>query len=215
MRRFICPRCGAGINAPERLAKNDARRYCLVCSGETGKLVERTSPALERKRAAGRERSAAKTMTKRQKAAAAEAAKWAIGSFDIKAEAKRMWNLPTMRALPYGADHRRGVPAIDLRRRTGSYSSGRGSPWHGVTLTAGTDVAHALEVLLHELLHAALGDDTTSSHTRWHTPLFWSSLRSLAKEAWPLVDFEMQACPQRGYVIDDYLASRLRAWLKG
>lgn len=49
--RWICPRCRDGKLAPNRPRKNDVRRYCLACSEKSGRLVERVSPKLERKRA--------------------------------------------------------------------------------------------------------------------------------------------------------------------
>lgn len=41
LRRWRCSRCGSGCKAPSAPRKNDVRRYCLPCSEETGKLVER------------------------------------------------------------------------------------------------------------------------------------------------------------------------------
>lgn len=48
--RWKCPQCGAGILAPTKPRMDDVRRYCLPCSGKTGRLVERIAPALEAKR---------------------------------------------------------------------------------------------------------------------------------------------------------------------
>lgn len=49
--RWVCATCGAGANAPSRLAKNDTRRYCLDCSANSRLLVERAAPSLEKRRA--------------------------------------------------------------------------------------------------------------------------------------------------------------------
>jgi hypothetical protein len=55
--RWLCPTCGDGKLAPRRPRKDDVRRYCLACSETTGRLVERTNPVIEKKRAASKERS--------------------------------------------------------------------------------------------------------------------------------------------------------------
>ena len=65
MRRWTCPRCGAGKLAPERPRKDDARRYCLPCTDVTGRLVERECAALEAKRGAAKQRAAEKAKRKR------------------------------------------------------------------------------------------------------------------------------------------------------
>jgi hypothetical protein len=211
MNRWICPTCGSGTNAPSRPRRDDARRYCLACTAKTGRLVERTCPALDRQRAERSTAQAARRSTLAERTKAAETQKWTVGGYDLRKEAKRLWNLPTVRALDYGADRGRPVPQIALKHRTGYYTTGRASPRSGVTMTVGTDVGYALEVLLHELLHCALGQD---EQARWHTPAFWTSLRSAMKEAWPQVDFQMQDSPQRGYAIDRYLASSLTRWIE-
>ena len=45
-----CPKCEAGVRAPERLRKIDVRRFCLDCSAKTGVLVERTIPSRDAER---------------------------------------------------------------------------------------------------------------------------------------------------------------------
>lgn len=59
-KRWICPLCENGVLAPSRPRKNNVLRYCLPCSEKTGKLVERTCPALDAKREAKAERKRAK-----------------------------------------------------------------------------------------------------------------------------------------------------------
>lgn len=49
-RIWRCPDCEGGIRAPSRLRKVDARRYCLDCTAQTGKLVERVCVARETKK---------------------------------------------------------------------------------------------------------------------------------------------------------------------
>lgn len=67
MMRSICPNDTSheGKLAPSRPRKDDIRRYCLVCSEKTGRLVERVAPRLEAKREKARVRSLMKATTKR------------------------------------------------------------------------------------------------------------------------------------------------------
>lgn len=58
-----------GVRAPSRPRKDDIRRFCLDCSTETGRLVERVAPAVERKRARKAEARKRKAATKARRAA--------------------------------------------------------------------------------------------------------------------------------------------------
>ena len=66
-KRWVCPLCKDGHLAPSKPRKNNALRYCLPCSGKTGKLVERDCPALDtrrKKKADAKQESAAKKREK-------------------------------------------------------------------------------------------------------------------------------------------------------
>jgi len=65
-KRWACPEgCGANVLAPGRMRKDDTRRYCLPCSERTGKLVQRTCPALDNKRNKAKEQRQDKQMAAR------------------------------------------------------------------------------------------------------------------------------------------------------
>ena len=49
-RIWRCPICEVGIRAPSKIRKTAAQRYCLDCTAETGKLVERVCVARETKK---------------------------------------------------------------------------------------------------------------------------------------------------------------------
>lgn len=68
--RWKCPICESGLLAPSRPRKDDARRYCLTCTAETGRLVERIAPTLEKKRATARATQRAKQTQKRKRQSA-------------------------------------------------------------------------------------------------------------------------------------------------
>src|SRR5262245_877672 len=69
--RWICERCDSAANAPARPRRDDVRRYCLACSKETGKLVQRRCPKLDDRRAAraqrDKERARAKATKQRER----------------------------------------------------------------------------------------------------------------------------------------------------
>lgn len=48
MKRYRCPNCDTGRNAPSRMSPDDVRRYCFPCSEKTGKLVALVCPSRER-----------------------------------------------------------------------------------------------------------------------------------------------------------------------
>lgn len=61
-KRWRCPLCGKGVNAPGRMRKDNAMRYCLECTAATGKLVERVCVSREtaKKKAAAKTKAALK-----------------------------------------------------------------------------------------------------------------------------------------------------------
>lgn len=64
-RRWKCPKCQKGVNAPERMRSDDIRRFCLPCSEETGRLVPRVCAVLARKRERSKKRGAGRAKRKR------------------------------------------------------------------------------------------------------------------------------------------------------
>lgn len=93
MRNWICPDCGETNRAPDRPRRDDVRRYCLPCSKRTGRLTEKTCPALDRARTERQTRSAAlrKTKTERARARAREARSW--NGVDLEDQSARLWRL--------------------------------------------------------------------------------------------------------------------------
>ena len=63
--RWDCPNGHPGVLGPMRPRMDSVVRYCLTCSQQTGRLVPRVAPALERKREAKRQRDAAKRERRR------------------------------------------------------------------------------------------------------------------------------------------------------
>lgn len=201
--RWVCPECDDAILAPTRLRKIDTRRYCLPCSGRTGKLVERTTPVLDRRRAAQAAKRSETAKERQARADEKERARLTVGGFYLPDEAARLWKTRALRETPGWIP---ALPKITFRRGTKERSSGR--CWYGtreIVVTAGTDSARARETVAHELVHAVLRGEGHSSR-------FWSVLRAVAREAWPEVEFKFELCPiDRGWRVDRWIADRIRA----
>ena len=144
-----------------RPRKDSLLRYCLPCSVTAGRLVERVAPALEAKRAAGADRSAAKAKAKRATAARARARakqrdieRHTIEGVDIRDEFKRLCRLRA-----FGGPKSRLVrrpPTLEVRHRSSQPSSYLG--WADVYankirvfIYPGMDRADMAETLVHEL----------------------------------------------------------------
>lgn len=202
MRQWKCPNGCAGVLGPDKPRTDDVRRYCLPCSEKSGRLVKRTCPALDRKRAAGKARSTEKAKAKRDRSRAVEDKKWIVDGLDLRVEAKRFWNLPSLRERR----GRRNFPEIEVVRRTREYSSGY--CWYGrtpqITVRAGTCRWGAAYTLLHEMTHAVVG-------VEGHSQRYWNYVQAAAREAWPEVDFEFQHGPNTGHAVGWWIVSKLRA----
>lgn len=204
-KRWVCPLCNGGVLAPERPRKDDVRRWCLDCSRKTGRMTERTCPALDRARTEKKAKVAAKrtrVQTERRERIVAERS--AAGE-DLYVMARRLWKLP---ALTERRSRRIEFPVLDIRRhREGwkEFTSGRCHVGREprITMTIGTDGYGAWETLLHEIVHASL------PYREGHSRLFWNVLRAAASEAWPEVKFRFHEAPERGYDLDSWIGARL------
>lgn len=189
--RWKCPLCDNGLLAPQRCRMNDVRRYCLNCSEETGKLVERVAPALEKKREQAKEKRKEKTKATRQKKAVVRTAireqvteekkRQAI----FEKEADKIWKLlepfhqnclkrPTIRI----------VTARQDRGASGLYQWGVNVA--SVRITKEHDVENFVRdwtVLAHELCHAAT-PRTVRAEEGKHGRTFYKMLRHVAEKRW-------------------------------
>jgi predicted SprT family Zn-dependent metalloprotease len=225
--RWKCPQCSKGVNAPGRMRRDDVRRFCLDCSKSTGRLVEREAPALEASRAKRsetaaakrkreqkqarertarqRERTQAAAFRERDRAAEKDRARHDLGGEDVREIAKRMWNLPAMRAAHKG---RRAMPRVQIARRDRHYTTGH-AYGHKITVTYGPVESKAQardveKVVLHELVHCAVGVE------HWHDHVFTAQMRRAAAAWWPGVDWRWHESPTtRGYATDWYIMQRL------
>lgn len=169
--RWKCLNCNSGVLAPSRPRRDDVRRYCLPCSAKSGTLVERTAPALEKKRETQKSKTVQKQKAKRAKVAHA---KIAHTGFDVGKEATRLWRiLQKQEAKP-----KRSMPSIKVVQRKRSSSSGHYEIGHHVQLNLGTNSIDAWETLAHELVHA-IG-------YRGHGHDFYQCLKQLTETRWKI-----------------------------
>ena len=158
--RWKCPLCDSGVLASSRPRRDDVRRFCLICSKKTGRLVPRVCPALEKKRTAKTERRVAKRKQDTEKRSADPLVK-----LDRLFARWKKWNGWT-RSLKRAS--------LSLHRGTSHHSSGHCySSSQRLHVTVGTDWDDAAATLVHEMTHAALPD------SEWHGDMF----RSLQNDA--------------------------------
>ena len=216
--RWTCLNCGEGGLAPTKPRRDDVRRYCLPCSAKSGRLVERVSPALEKRREAQavktRERSKkkkARVSEQRQKVTANERLVKKREKLVLD-EAQRLWKLLT----PYHKG--KPIPRIvitDTRQKRGAsgYWSGDGFWSSGEInlrlvpfLTGHFHQARSWEVLLHELCHAACPPKAGDSHHRE----FYYAMKTTTEKRWRCsISFASLTGNQWGYHVDDVILKQL------
>lgn len=195
--RWVCGRCESAVLAPKAPRQDAVERYCLDCSAETGRLVERTCPALERQRqtkerqrldrakrkrrsAANRRAAHAREATRR--AAKARATREEVAG-DLHAELARIWPIALKHRV---RDVSRKRPQLTLFTRSGSFTSGHAwwgteaDPMHRIHISVAVDddASGPLGTLAHECAHLV-------DHRKGiHTPTFWTILVAIVREAY-------------------------------
>lgn len=145
-RRWECPRCDRpGVLGPGRMRKDDIRRFCVPCSEDTGRLVARACPALDRQR----ERKAAIQQEKRQAARVAERETTEHMRYARqvlrKAVGLKAWAREGVKMTPNVLDILDGGADRWTRGRAG---------WTGwVSVGRGSTRAWTAQVIIHELAH--------------------------------------------------------------
>lgn len=191
--RWSCPNDRhPGVLGPSRPPKDSVIRYCLPCSTETGRLVLRVAPALERKREAATASSAAKAKAKRHREAIArkrkkqaETERYTVEGVDLREEFKRLIRL---RAFGGKAGRLwRDPPEFVISRRTHHPISrlGYAEPWRNrITIATypNQTLADARETLVHELTHIVVGADPGTRV--WHGLEFKLTMLRAFKEAY-------------------------------
>lgn len=162
LRRWVCPQCGDGVHAPSRPRMDDVRRYCLICSKKTGRLVQRTSPSLDRERQASKLKSQEKAGAKRTRVRQTEQAKWIRAGIDVRKEMKRLLAFPALADEPYARQTGWNLRHLTINGSLKEYATGHayyeGGPIH-LTLPENSTLGAVRAVLTHELAHAVMPRD--------------------------------------------------------
>lgn len=183
--RWVCPLCEHGKLAPTRPRMDDVRRYCLPCSEQTGRLVKRVAPALERKRevrtATLDEKRKAREKRERQK----RADRFTVDGLNLEAEMKRLCRL---KVFWRGNGKPMREPTLIVKRMKRYPQTRLGWCRYSdrticVIAYPGIDRYDAMETLLHELVHVFEGTDTYSKRPH-HGDNFKRRFRDAMREAY-------------------------------
>lgn len=165
--RWVCPVCLCYVLAPSKPRKLDVRRWCLPCSQETGKLVERSSPKLSKQREAAKLKAAKKT---KSKAKAKQRAKQAVREARIAKDGRVAYLYTAFKfwwRLSAWQGNLKPKPTLYIQEGGNERKNTSGHAYYGpwrITLTVAKNKADALTVLLHELAHLACYDGSGDHH---------------------------------------------------
>jgi hypothetical protein len=198
--RWECPNGKhPGVLGSTRPRADAVVRYCLPCSQAEGRLVKRTAPSLERKRAASALRSSEKRATAEKAARQRERERWIVWAvaadgerveLDVFAFIERCMRLPEIRERwaatrdelvnPEPPSWRPEVKII-RSKAIGSGCSGRAWWYDRMVLRFGPTVPleRAQELILHELVHVIC------NYHEHHGTQFRVTLLRAARELWP------------------------------
>lgn len=221
-RLWVCPLCDDGVLAPSRMRKNDVRRFCLACSKTTGRLVERTSPALERQRAAAKAKRAERAEREREQ----KRQRWIVRltdargrerELDVRAELRRaLTDMGFFDGWAYGQKPTVDDLNITIRRGSKGHHTGRASiAGFDVTFTFGTDGYEAgMKLIYHEAAHMAspYGQRRAGGKTDAHGMAFHRILADALQKRWPWIVYGSLAPNQRGgcYEMGRRIAAQMR-----
>lgn len=220
--RWKCETCGSGVLAPSRPRRNDARRYCLPCTETTGRLVERISPALERKRAMAKEvrqqrsrkqrdlRAAKSIGETAKKRALRDARTYGAYGYEIQKEARKAWKL----LEPFHGG--RAMPKVEVQMQfvrahddgTFSYKEHRSfasMTWNRITLSPKSEWL----TLAHELVHCAVGSRYGQARRSVHDKVFYDALRDVTQRRFR-TSISFAKVGRYGYEVDEIINRQLR-----
>ena len=220
--RWKCERCEDGLLAPSKPRLDDVRRYCLPCSSETGKLVERIAPALEAQRITAKQKYQKKVAKRKQIERSLDAvvrdrrkARKALVAH-VEKEAAKIWEMmleiqseiPARYRLPHHYA-RQSAPRIEFGvSRTGI--NGSGHAWVGshrirLVLPHRVQSDRSWHLLVHELAHCAVGVDEGNSHPEQ----MYQLMKEVYRRRWKIdISFGMLSGNRWGYEVDDLMEAQ-------
>lgn len=220
-RRWVCGECNDGVLAPSKPRRDDVRRYCLDCSKRTGKLIERTCPALDRERAASTAKRTERAKAKRETATRQRTA--------AKATEKAKLNRHFSAKHPVTGevvDARKELPKVwraarkvepRLRERPPELVASRGSGSYAYTAYGEIHLAECAGwlTLVHEVAHfvrAAQGNRRRDDGKRAvHDRAFYYVLKDIVEQLVPDLRISFYGVTKWGYSVDGVIAQQVWA----
>lgn len=206
--RWVCEKCGTAVMGSRRPRLDATVRFCLPCSAKSERLVKREAPVLERERLAKATKAADAARLRAARKRDKQAVPWTVAGLDLREYVPVFWKA----LAPWHGG--RALPYIETPRKRSShfYSSGHCRYGVRIVLSFGSDLPHAVELILHELTHAAVGY-AHGKHVH-HGDLFKTALMGAARSAFPDVDFRFDALPKgTTWSIDSWIAEGIRPLL--
>lgn len=226
--RWECPNgLHPGVLGSTRPRANATVRYCLPCSEAAGVLVERTAPALERKRRVKVEAKRERKTTAKDRAQASLVERARIVCMDaagrevvvdLIAEVEECARLLGVKHPAVMVRHMRNLPGTGAsgrawpEKRTVSFTFDRS---HGID-NGSAEYLRALA--LHEVCHLAdtrrVKQTKRGTRSRWHGPQFKRKLLDAARERWPqIVGFtdDRFVGTRAAYDLDEMIVDALKA----
>lgn len=153
--RWVCSKCGDGILGSQRPRRDSIVRYCLPCSEQEGKLVERVAPVLEKRRSAQTEKAKAKRVAKEQRDKQREHKRTHLTLWDAAGRIVEVNPEKAVREIAAKAGMNPG--GLSWNRRSDGWNSGRA--WgHRIHLSVGSRSLEAFcQLVAHELGHNKAG----------------------------------------------------------
>lgn len=152
--RWVCPECGDGTLGPRRPRRDNIVRYCLPCSEKAGKLIERSTPALDRQRdkraAALAERRAERAKRKREK----EKRRTHLTLRDAAGRVVELDPAKEARRIAKKAGIADGKVRVTWQRRRDGFNTGRAWTRGRIHLSIGSQsLEKYCSLVAHELAH--------------------------------------------------------------
>ena len=171
--RWSCPNGCPAVLGPSKPRRNASVRYCLTCSADSPRLVERTAPALERKREARAQKLVVIKQARKERHAERLAAYYTVSGVNLLVEMRAALKAPVFKGMK--------EPDLVVRNRSGIGVYGRA--WYHrhqilVNRIPGLTANDVRDTLLHELAHLCTG----RTSRREHHGVAWKSNFRLACE---------------------------------
>lgn len=207
--RWVCPECDDGVLGPQRPRRDNIVRYCLPCSEKAGKLVERSTPSLDKRREARAEKNAERRAAKAKREREREKRRTHISLTDAAGRVVELDVAKTVRAFA----KRAGVPCgfqFSWNRRSDGGNSGRANRYT-VHLSIGSGKLESFcSLAAHELAHVSVG-----GREGWHNDKWRDEYERICAVLWDTKPVFRLGVQHHRYAIDPEIKAQLVATSRG